>query len=232
MSHSEPPSAPLTVRDVPEPLGMCDSCGGTPALPELGGRFHRCPACHARELLADAARDHFRELLAPVLGAWAHHWTAAGVAPEGLAEVLEQESGAWMYLEAGQEHRREIIRELLERHRPPAYQDTAPERVTVTLETLPVLAERREAQPDRGIPWPYFTTRNPDGSASVCPEAPGLDMLTLELPDGSAVLLPLGMGGGLDLSGSLRYAVHIPARLREQARALYRPRRRNAGGEA
>lgn len=221
MTSTDTPAA-LTARDVPAPLGVCDTCGATPALPELGSRDYRCPPCHVRNLLTDAAAAHLRKLLTPFLGAWADHWTAAGLGPEQLGSVLQVEA------ETIQERRAVIVRDLLEHHRPPAYQDAEPERVTVRLEELPTLADRLRADPARGITWPFFTTRNADGSGGTYSEAPGLDLLTLELPDGSAVLLPLGHRGSLDLPDALGSAVRIPAHLREQARAVYFPR---SGGQ-
>ncbi len=136
MNQSETKSAALSVRDVPEPLGVCLVCGATPAVMDRRGHYHRCAPCHVREVLEEAAAAHLRQLLTPALGAWADHWTHAGIEPDSLAEMLEHASGAWMDVDSGKEHRREIIRDLLEHHRPPAYQDPGPERTTVHLEQL------------------------------------------------------------------------------------------------
>lgn len=219
MIQSEPLSAPLTVRDVPAPLTVCDSCGATPALPVSGS--DRCPACMRRDMLTDAAAEHLRELLSPLLGLWAGHWEAAGLEAEELADLLWSESGADMLESYARPRRLAALRYLRRKHRPAPYVDTAPERHTVRLSDLPSITERREAESER-----------------VYNAAPGLDLLTVELPDGSAALLPLGRGGTLSLEEVRSYAVRIPADLREQTAEVYSPRHKfpaegkAEGGEA
>lgn len=206
----------------PAPLGVCDMCGNMPALPEPGGRAVYCSACLARQSLQDTAREQLRDVLAPVLGAWADFWTRAGLTPEALAGVFHSEVTHW---ETPRRFRRapylSAVRFLLRRWRPAPYADPGPARFTVRADQLPELADLYRPDPSRGIHWPYFVTLNPDGSRGTYRSAPGLDLLTLELPDGSAVLLPLGYRGALEPEhGS---AVRIPARLREAARRLYYP---------
>ena len=206
----------------PAPLGICDVCGNTPALPDAAGSGYKCAEHMRREVLQDAAAEQLREIFAPVLGAWADFWTRAGLTPEALAGVFHSEVTRW---ETPRRFRRapylSAVRFLLRRWRPAPYADPGPARFTVRADQLPELADLYRSDPSRGIPSPYFVTLNPDGSRGTYRSAPGLDLLTLELPDGSAVLLPLGYRGTLHPErGS---AVRIPAHLREAARRVCYP---------
>lgn len=221
MKQTPKTAAPLTVRDVPAPLGVCDSCGATPALPVSGS--DRCPACMRRDMLTDAAAEHLRELLSPLLGLWAGHWESVGVPAEELESILETESGADLNDKAAATFRRVSLRFLRRKYRPAPYVDTSPERHTVRLLDLPSITERREADPSRGVLYPYFLTDAAAESERVYAPAPGADLLTVDLPDGSAALLPLGKGGGLEFERLTRHAVRIPAHLRDRSAELYTP---------
>lgn len=212
MTHTPAPPA-LTVRDMPAYLDACDHCGATPALPVPGSPEFRCAPCHSRDVLSDGAREQLRELVAPLLGVWAAHWDAAGLTPEHLAGLLEEESAGWMTRAAGQNFQRVAVRYLRRKYRPAPYTDAVPERLTVRLEQLPTVNASLPPCPARGMDWPHLGTRNADGSAGTYRDTPGLDLLTVELPDGSAVLIPLGYRGTLD-ADELRHATRFPGAFR------------------
>ena len=83
--------APVTSRNLPAPWAECDVCGG-PALADLDGS-PRCPSCAQAARLYDAAYEHLAQLLAPVLGAWGHHWAAQGASTKTLLGVLDEFTG-------------------------------------------------------------------------------------------------------------------------------------------
>ncbi|WP_293914244.1 hypothetical protein [Deinococcus sp.] len=83
---TDTPSPALTSLTVL--AARCDACGAVPAL-DLPGGYLECARCHARRVMLQGAEDHLAAELAPVLAAWAHHWSAAGLSRAQLAEVLD-----------------------------------------------------------------------------------------------------------------------------------------------
>lgn len=222
---------PRSVRDMPAPYAVCDSCGNTPALADpLGGSEALCPACALRRLRYESAAEHLRRLMLPALGAWGNFWTAAGVPHGELLSLLETESGGDMHPEAGDRFRREVLATARRQSRPEPYRDHVPERVRVNTAELPEVV--RVLYPDSPSRRPYFEQVHPlTGKRRQYQTGPGLDLLTLTLPDGSAVLIPLGIRGEIDLSRG--EAVRVPAELLPVVLADWRSRQeRDAEGEA
>jgi hypothetical protein len=138
----------------------------------------------------DAAQAHLEALAAPVLGAWASQWTAAGLTLAQLEEATEWASGAWLAREFQAPYRRARLRFLRRKHAPP-FEPARPDRVALDLDALPTLTAFLPADPARGILWPRFT----DGEGKAYTLAAGLGTLALTLPDGVRVLLFTGHGG-------------------------------------
>lgn len=172
----------------PRPWGLCDGCAAAPGLPVPGREgltpLYHCPTCAVQEALWDAARAHLADLAAPIVGAWAHQWQAAGVGLEDLEEITQHLTGAWMNPESAQAYRLKNLRTLSRAHTPPQITRDAAMRATVCLDSLPALTAHRAAA-DGG--QPYFI----DDRGQACTLFPGVDTITLALPDGSrAVLFP------------------------------------------
>lgn len=81
---------PRTVRDMPTPYAVCDSCGGMPALENpTGDGSDLCPKCTARRNLEEAAAAHLRDVLGETLGTWGDFWMRAGLSRKTLISLLE-----------------------------------------------------------------------------------------------------------------------------------------------
>lgn len=213
---------PQTTPDLLAPYDVCGTCGATPAL-DTDRHGTLCGPCHVRQLLEDGAEEHMRTLAGPLLGAWAHHWRGVGLELDALAALLESLADVHTTEELAHPRRVVTLRALAMKHAPPPHTRAAPERHTLSVAELPTFEGVYPAQPGAGIPRPYCMLRRPDGRREVFSIGAGLDLLTLEQPDGSAVLIPLGLHGYTSGRG-LQEAVLIPAALRDQARILYERR--------
>ena len=232
MTQRDPTSAPRSIGDMPHPYAVCVSCGATPALtgiPPVGERL--CPACARRNLLEQAVAAHLRALAAPILGAWGNFWAAAGVPHAALLGVLEWEGGGYMKFEAAARFRRGALAVTRRKHRAEPYQGHRPERHTLTATQLPEILHMLPADPECGRLRPSFEQQDPaTGERRQYQPGPGQDLLTLTLADGSAALIPLGMGGRLNLGRG--GAVRVPAPLLPAVLAEWRSREQHAEGEA
>lgn len=187
------PAPTMTDRTLPHPWNLCDVCGKAAGLPDpQHPTFYRCPACAARTALMDTARADLEALTAPVLGAWAAQWTAAGLTLAQAEEVTEQASGAWMHDRAARTFRLTTLRVLARLHRAPAFKRAEPDRLALALEDLPMLEDVRHA--DHARPWPYFV----DGEGKNVDVYAGPDALILTLPNDVRAVLYLGMGGRVE----------------------------------
>jgi hypothetical protein len=202
-------------RPLPAPWELCQMCGEAPGLP-LPGRAHlspmyHCAKCAAREALWTAAETHLKDLTAPLIGAWASQWTAAGLPLDELEAITSQLSAAWMNEEASTAYRTRALRFLRRQYAAPAFEDVAPAPVAhVALDAadLPTLTSFHAARPDCG---PYFL--DSAGKAHLIPA--GLDTVTVSLPGGGALFLFTGHQGQTDFH-ALSYlpcGFHIPAHL-------------------
>lgn len=205
---------PRSVRDMPAPYAVCAGCGQTPALMDpLGDGEDLCPDCSRLYLLERAAAVHLRESVAAVLGAWANHWAAAGVPHKSLLGLIASESGGYLAEEYAERFRREVLAHVRRQYRPEPYRDHVPERLRVNTAELPEVVRVLYPEPSRR---PYFEQVHPaTGERRQYVPGPGLDLLTLTLPDGSAVLIPVGIHGGLLGEGSRTASppVRVPAGL-------------------
>ena len=186
----------LTDRTLPAPWEQCDMCGKAAGLPTTAApHLALCAACAARQVLVDAAQDSLEVLAAPVVGAWAAQWTAAGVPLEELDAITEYFSGSNMSSEYAQTYRLKTLRRLRRQYAPPAFTSSAPDRVTLNPDDLPTLTGYTLADPARGVPRPYFL--DSEGKAHTL--SLGCDSLTIPQPDGSALLIFTGLHGLTDL---------------------------------
>lgn len=168
------------------PWEACHTCGNAPGLPMPDGQ-PRCPACAARATLEDAAQASLEALTAPVLGAWAAQWQAAGVPLSALEALTESASGAWMHDRAGRAYRLHTLRTLARLHAAPRdFQAPRPARVALAFDDLPALHDVRPAA--GGILRPYFV----GGDGQQVQVWPGADTITLTLPDGVRAVLYAG----------------------------------------
>lgn len=195
----------------PHPWGLCDMCGEAPGLPIPGRPAHlsplyHCPACTTLSTLVDAAQAHLEDLAAPIVGAWAHLWTAAGLPLGELEEITQHVSGANMNEEAGQAYRARALRFLRRKHTPPTITHDQPTRAAFALEDLPMIHRHHPAQPERHTPA-HFT----DEAGRVCSLFQGLDTVALSLPDGiTALIFPEGAARPDDLAPT---GYRVPAHL-------------------
>ena len=207
----------FTDRTLPAPWGLCDVCGkaaGLP-LPSRGGDVS-CPACTARAVLVDAAERSLETAIAPVLGAWAAHWAAAGVSVGELVSVLDLLSGADYNETYRARYVRGHLRRVMLAHRAPVFEVARPDRFEYLAADLPTLSAYHWADmthPRDGHSWPYFT--DGEGKAHTLPL--GYDALSVTLPDGDALLIFTGLGGQSRLTRQQGY--RVPARLLPQVRA-------------
>ncbi|UQN07403.1 hypothetical protein [Deinococcus sp. QL22] len=203
-------------RPLPAPWELCEMCGEVAGLP-IPGRaahlppMHHCAKCAAREALWNTAETHLKDLTAPMIGAWASQWTAAGLPLDELEEITSHLSGAWMYLEAGQEYRTRALQVLRDQYAAPTFEEVAPppvSHVNLSAADLPTLTSFHAATADCG---PYFL--DSAGKARTIPA--GLDTVTVSLPSGGALFLFTGHQGQTDFH-ALSYlpcGFHIPAHL-------------------
>ena len=108
-----------------------------------------------------------------------------------LDAITEYFTGSNMSREYAQKYRRHTLRRLRRLYAPPAFEKTAPERVTLNPEDLPTLSGYTLADPARGVPRPYFF--DSEGQPHTFPLA--CDSLTVNLPDGDALLILTGLHG-------------------------------------
>ena len=199
---------------MPAPYAVCVGCGATPALTDpLGDGQALCSACSRLYLLEQAAALHLRELIAAALGAWGNHWAAAGVPHRSLLGIMEAEDASGLDREAAERFRREVLAHARRQYRPEPYRDHVPERRAVSLADLPEVRRVLYPEPSRR---PYFEQVHPaTGERRQYVSGPGLDLLTVTLPDGSAVLIPVGIRGELLGEGGRKVSppVRVPAEL-------------------
>ncbi|WP_078302955.1 hypothetical protein [Deinococcus sp. LM3] len=177
--------------------GVCEDCGdayGLP-MPTAAGKTGAalCIPCHTAHLNRHAAESQLEALAAPIVGAWAAHWTRAGLPFADLLAMVDSLTGADMADDYGATYRARALRFLARAHPAPADlpEDTAPARVTLDLEALPTLTACRPADPAHGIRRPYFISS--DGEArTIWPEP---DTLTIPQPDGVRALIFTGHRG-------------------------------------
>lgn len=184
----------------------CAVCGKAAGIP--GARQEaRCPACAARVALEDAAQADLEALAAPVLGAWAAHWKAAGVKLESLETLTEHLSGAYMHERAGKSYRLASLRRLARLYAPGPFVRREPARLAFDLEALPMLEDVRPPDARRGMPWPHFV----DGEGQAVSVLPGPDAVTLTLPDGVRAVLYVGLSGQVEgrMSEGFRCPPHL-----------------------
>lgn len=68
----------------------CDGCGA-PGIkhPGRGVGEHLCPRCVKLYLLDDAAGEHLRDLVAPIVKAWLEYWGQVVVDERALRDLAE-----------------------------------------------------------------------------------------------------------------------------------------------
>lgn len=198
----------MTDRTLPHPWGLCDVCGKAAGLPDpQRPDLFRCPACAAREALRDAAEADLHALAAPIVGAWAAQWTAAGLSLSDLEGVTEHLLDTWV---SHSPTRRVFLRRLARQNAAPAFEIAPPERVTFELTALPLLTAYHPANTAQGEISPHFA----DSVGRMYVLYPGCDVLTLQQPDGGAVILYVGSGGQTPcLTPSDASGFRVPARL-------------------
>lgn len=182
----------MTRAAVPSsPWEACHTCGNAPGLPMPDGQT-LCPACAARATLKDAAQASLEALTAPVLGAWAAQWQAAGVPLSALEVLTESASGAWMHDRAARAYRLHTLRTLARLHAAPRdFQAPRPARVALAFDDLPMLEDVRPPDARQDFTWPHFVT----GEGKPFNVHPGSDAVTVTMPDGVRAVLYVGMSG-------------------------------------
>ncbi|WP_407569625.1 hypothetical protein [Deinococcus altitudinis] len=186
----------FTDRTLPAPWEECDVCGKAAGLPSTtGAHLTVCGPCAAQQAIVNAAEESLKALAAPVLGAWAAQWTAAGVPLDELDAITEHLSGAGMCGDYAQAYRLKALRFLRREYAAPVFEKSAPERVTLNPEDLPTLTGYTLADPARGVLRPYFL--DSEGTPHTFPLA--CDALTVALPGGDALLIFTGLHGATDL---------------------------------
>ena len=180
-----------TDRTLPAPWEQCDMCGHAGLPTTAAPHLTLCAPCATRQALVDAAQDSLEVLAAPIVGAWAAQWSAAGVPLEELDAITEYFSGSNMSSEYAQKHRRDTLRRLRRLYAAPVFEKSAPERVTLNPDDLPTLTGYTLADPARGVLRPYFldSEGKPHTFPVIC------DSLTVYLPDGDALLIFAGPNG-------------------------------------
>ena len=154
----------FTDRTLPAPWGLCDVCGkaaGLP-LPSRGGDVF-CPACTARAVLVDAAEQSLEAVAAPVLGAWAAQWAAAGIPTYELVGVLDMLSGATYNEKYRARYVRGHLRRVMLAHRAPVFEVARPDRFEYLAADLPTLSAyhwgRHDAPQRRALLAPLHRRR-------------------------------------------------------------------------
>jgi hypothetical protein len=181
--------APISSRDLPAPWGVCDVCGETAGLPDPdSSRLFTCGRCATERAQMNAAQDDLEALTGPMIGAWAAHWTRAGLTLKQLEEVAEWATAAWMSKELADTFRAARLRFLRRRHGVPAFIDEPPTRQTFAPDAL-----ARVVAYWPGHPWPTFETA--DGARHTLPG--GLDAVILEEANGSRAVVFTGQAGHL-----------------------------------
>lgn len=210
-----------TDRTLPAPWEECDVCGKAAGLPSsTGARLTVCGPCAARQAVVNAAEESLEALAAPVLGAWAAQWTAAGVPLDELDAITEHLSGAGMCSDYADVYRLKTLRFLRRKYAAPVFEVHPPDRHELRAADLLALTAYRDSDPARGITWPHFT----DSEGNAHRAFPGLDALTVTLPDGDALLIYTGISGQTsfprqpDFPGQQGF--RVPARLLPQLRAM------------
>lgn len=179
----------------PSLFAVCEQCGRSAGLPVPGfADSALCPACTSREALRGAARVQLEDLTAPVVGAWASAWSAAGLHLEELEAVTEAASGAWALPEYGHRMRCVFLRRLMRAYPLPPVDavEVPPVRVGVDFAALPLLTAFYPEDPRPGADLaPVFGA----GAGRIVQPFPGVDTLALTLPDGVRAVLYTGQGG-------------------------------------
>ena len=208
-----------TDRTLPAPWQECDFCGKVAGLPNTGSDYALCAACSRLNLLHEAARESLEALAAPILGAWVSQWTAAGVPLEDLEVTTQHFSGAGLNERAGRAHRLAHLRYLRREYGPPVFEVQRPDRHELSAIGMPALTACREANPARGERSGYFL----DSEGNAHRLFPGLDVLTVILPDGDALLIYTGIFGQTDFTSKPDFpgqqGFRVPAALLPQVRA-------------
>lgn len=209
-------AAPKTERNMSAPYGVCDVTGQTPALRFPHRREYLSPRQSARYALEEATEQHLAALILPLLGAWAAHWRSAGVTSGGLAtpfETLRDQLPTFRRVSA-------FLRLLSAKHAPELYTPAPADRLTLALDQLPeaVAILNGETGERRGLKVKAAQTER----LFELNVWPGQDYLTLELPGGDAVLLPLGVRGNTSSSILQAGGVYVPEALRSQLSELLR----------
>ncbi|CAM3869201.1 hypothetical protein [Deinococcus frigens] len=183
-------TAPISSRDLPAPWGVCDVCGRAAGLPDPDsrGQGHMCATCAVRRTLTDAAQHDLKALTGPVVGAWAAHWTRAGLTVEEMDSAAEALTAAWAKESYARRFRRVFLRRLARRHAAPAYFEEAPTRQTFAPARVVAFHPAETAHA-----WPTFETA--DGRRHTLPR--GLDAVILEEADGSRAVVFIGFAGQL-----------------------------------
>lgn len=193
MTNTTPTARPLPTSPA---WGVCEDCGSAYGLPTAtngGTGSTLCTPCHTEHLTRHAAEAQLEALAAPIVGAWAAHWTRAGLPFADLLAMVESLTGADMADDYGDAYRARTVRALRRAHTAPAALPArpAPARVTLDLDALPALTAYRPADPARGIHRPYFI--GSDGEAHTIWPAP--DTLTILQPDGARAVIFTGHRG-------------------------------------
>jgi len=208
----------MTNRTLPAPWEQCDMCGKAAGVPSvLRPDTALCPACTRWELLNDAATDSLREMISPILGAWAAHWTAAGVSLKDLEAATEYMIGSDLNSTYAKKHRRVHLRRLRHAYRAPAFECHPAGRSELRAADLPRLARWTPPAPAGGgysAHGGFFT--DTQGRAQTL--APGCDVLLISQPDGDTLLIYTGAGGYTGPTS--REGLRVPAGLLPQVRAL------------
>jgi hypothetical protein len=146
-------------------------------------------------------------MTAPAVGAWAAHWTAAGMPMDDLLSAVNMLTGSWMHERARDSYQRATVRHLSRQYPAPVYSQQGPDRASLNVAELPMLTAYRLADPARGIDWPHFI----DGEGKAHHLHRGLNTLTVSLPDNGALLIFTGLNGATDLHRAP--ALWVPAEL-------------------
>lgn len=224
-------TAPMTDREAPAPWAVCDVCGGTVAALTDPDGTPRCPRCAVDALKNDAALAQLQAMTAPLLGAWANHWTRAGLGAGAILGAVEQLTGAWMHAQAQRAHLRDALVHTMRAHRPPTLTAAPPDRVTLNMLTMPALLAAtvptapRTLRAGGRVHDVTFKVRHADGTVSegvTLPPGPDAVLILNMTPDGDAALYFTGIHGQTDpqrRSLGKYQAVRVPAQLLAQVRA-------------
>lgn len=186
-------TGPISTQDLPAPWGVCDVCGETAGLPDrvVHPGLFICGSCATERAQMNSAQADLEALTGPLIGAWAAHWTRAGLATEQLEEVLEWATGAWMNVDVAATFRAVRLRLLRRRHGVPAFTHEPPLRQTFAPDALARVVSFHPV----GATNPRPTFETGDGTRRSLPH--GLDAVILEEADGGRVVIFTGHAGQL-----------------------------------